>query len=98
LPHLSHVRCSEGRGLYRLKTLFVGNGVYPYRDLICSTLRGLAHIAASPFNLIHGAIVAQLGRQKLEKGEFLDLEGFTPQYLRKSEAELKWSENMGKSP
>jgi len=80
------------------KTLFVGNGVYPYGDLICSTLRGLAHIAASPFNLIHGAIVAQLGRQKLEKGEFLDLEGFTPQYFRKSEAEIKWSEKMETSP
>jgi tRNA threonylcarbamoyladenosine biosynthesis protein TsaB len=80
------------------ETLFLGNGVYSYGDLICSTLKGLAHIAASPFNLIHGIVVAQLGRQKLEKGEYLNLEGFTPQYLRKSEAELKWNEKMGKSP
>lgn len=80
------------------ETLFLGNGVYSYGDLICSKLKGLAHIAASPFNLIHGTVVAQLGKQKLEKGEYLDLEGFTPQYLRKSEAELKWNEKMGTSP
>ena len=80
------------------ETLFLGNGVYAYGDLICNKLKGLAHIAASPFNLIHGAVVAQLGRQRLEKGKYLDLEGFTPQYLRESEAELKWNEKMGKSP
>jgi tRNA threonylcarbamoyladenosine biosynthesis protein TsaB len=80
------------------ETLFLGNGVYPYGDLIRHKLRGMAHIAASPFNFIHGAIVAQLGRQNLKKGEYLDLEEFTPKYLRKSEAELKWKGELGKSP
>jgi tRNA threonylcarbamoyladenosine biosynthesis protein TsaB len=78
-------------------TLFLGNGVYPYCDLIRHELGGMAHIALSPFNFIHGSIVAQLGRQNLEKGEYLDLEGFTPQYLRKSEAELTWKEKMKKT-
>ncbi len=76
------------------KTLFLGNGVYPYGDLIRRKLGGMAHIAAFPFNFIHGAIVAQLGRQNLGKGEYLDLEGFTPRYLRKSEAELKWNDKI----
>ncbi|MFQ5840993.1 MAG: tRNA (adenosine(37)-N6)-threonylcarbamoyltransferase complex dimerization subunit type 1 TsaB [Thermodesulfobacteriota bacterium] len=80
------------------KALFLGNGVYPYGDLIRRKLRRMAHIAASPFNFIHGTIVAQLGREKLERGEYLDLEKFTPQYLRKSDAELKWKEKMAKSP
>ncbi|NIS59428.1 MAG: hypothetical protein GTO13_01615 [Proteobacteria bacterium] len=77
------------------KTLFLGNGVYPYGDLIRRKLKGLARIAAPPFNFIHGIIVAQLGRENLERGEYLDLEAFTPQYFRKSEAELKWNEKMG---
>ncbi len=80
------------------KALFLGNGVYPYGDMIRRELGSMAHIAPSPFNFVHGSIVAQLGRQNLEKGEYLDLEGFTPQYLRKSDAELKWTEKKGKSP
>jgi len=78
------------------KTLFLGNGVYPYGDLIRRKLKGLARIAGPSFNFIHGIIIAQLGRENLERGEYLDLEAFTPQYLRKSEAELKWNEKMGK--
>jgi tRNA threonylcarbamoyladenosine biosynthesis protein TsaB len=80
------------------KALFLGNGIYPYGDLIRRELGDKAHIAPSPFNFIHGSIVALLGRQNLEKGEYLDLERFTPRYLRKSEAELKWVEKQGKSP
>jgi tRNA threonylcarbamoyladenosine biosynthesis protein TsaB len=70
------------------EALFLGDGVYTYGNLIRHKLGDRAHIAPSPFNFVHGAVVAQLGRQSLEKGEYLDLEGFTPQYLRKSEAEL----------
>jgi tRNA threonylcarbamoyladenosine biosynthesis protein TsaB len=80
------------------KALFLGDGVYTYGDLIRRELGDRAHIAPSPFNFVHGAVVARLGRQSLEKGEYLDLEGFTPQYLRKSEAELTWEEKRGKSP
>jgi tRNA threonylcarbamoyladenosine biosynthesis protein TsaB len=80
------------------RALFLGNGVYTYGDLIRRKLGNMAHIAPSSFNFAHGTIVAQLGRQNLEKGEFLDLEGFTPHYIRKPEAELKWAEKMGKSP
>jgi tRNA threonylcarbamoyladenosine biosynthesis protein TsaB len=80
------------------KTLFLGDGVYTYGDLIRRRLGEMAHIAPSPFNFVHGAVVARLGRQKLEKDEYLDLEGFTPHYIRKSEAELKWAEKIGKSP
>ena len=80
------------------KALFLGNGVYPYGDLIRRKLGDLAQMAPSPFNFVHGAVVAQLGRQNLEKGEYLDLEGFTPQYLRRSDAELKWEEKIRKSP
>jgi len=72
------------------EALFLGDGVYTYGDLIRHKLGDRAHIAPSPFNFVHGAVVAQLGRQSLEKGEYLDLEGFTPQYLRKSDAELTW--------
>jgi hypothetical protein len=80
------------------KALFLGNGVYPYGDMIRRELGDMAHIAPSPFNFVHGSIVAQLGRQNLEKGEYLDLESFTPQYLRKSDAEVKWKGKMEKTP
>ena len=78
--------------------LFLGNGVYTYGDLIRRKLGDMAHIAPSPLNFVHGAVVAQLGRQKLEKDEYLDLEGFTPHYIRRSDAELRWEEKRGKSP
>jgi hypothetical protein len=52
----------------------------------------MAHIAPFPFNFVRGAVVAQLGMRSLEEEEYLDLEGFTPQYFRKSDAELKWKE------
>jgi tRNA threonylcarbamoyladenosine biosynthesis protein TsaB len=80
------------------RALFLGNGVYAYGDLIRRKLGDMAHIAPSPFNFVHGAVVAQLGRKKLEKNEYLDLEGFTPHYIRRSDAELKWEEKWGKSP
>jgi tRNA threonylcarbamoyladenosine biosynthesis protein TsaB len=80
------------------ETLFLGNGTYPYGDLIRRKLRRMAHIAAPPFNFIHGTVVAQLGREKLEKGDCLDLEKFTPQYFRKPEAELTWNEKIEKTP
>lgn len=72
------------------EALFLGDGVYTYGDLIRHKLGDRAHIALSPFNFVHGAVVAHLGRLSLEKGEYLDLERFTPQYLRKSDAELMW--------
>jgi len=72
------------------EVLFLGDGVYTYGDLIRRELGDMAHIAPFPFNFVRGAVVAQLGRRSLEKGEYLDLEGFTPQYLRKSDAELMW--------
>jgi tRNA threonylcarbamoyladenosine biosynthesis protein TsaB len=80
------------------RALFLGNGVYTYGDLIRRKRGNMAHMAPSPFNFVHGAIVAHLGRQNLEKGECLDLEGFTPRYIRKSDAEVKWEKKSGKSP
>jgi tRNA threonylcarbamoyladenosine biosynthesis protein TsaB len=80
------------------ETLFLGNGTYPYGDLIRRKLRRMAHIAAPPFNFIHGTVVAQLGWEKLEKGDCLDLEKFTPQYFRKPEAELTRNEKIEKTP
>ncbi len=74
------------------EVLFLGDGVHTYGDLIRHKLGDMAHIAPFPFNFVRGAVVAQLGRRSLEKGEYLDLEGFTPQYFRKSDAELKWKE------
>ncbi|UCD71258.1 MAG: tRNA (adenosine(37)-N6)-threonylcarbamoyltransferase complex dimerization subunit type 1 TsaB [Syntrophobacterales bacterium] len=79
------------------EALFLGNGVYSYGDLIRRELGEMAHIAPPLFNFVHGVVVAQLGRQKLEEGQYLDMEGFVPQYLRKSDAELRWEKKMGKS-
>jgi tRNA threonylcarbamoyladenosine biosynthesis protein TsaB len=77
------------------KVLFLGNGVYIYGDLIRRKLGNMAHIGGSFFNFVHGAVIAQMGGPHLEKGQYLNLEEFTPRYLRKSEAELKWEEKYG---
>lgn len=74
------------------QTIFVGDGVRTYADVLHHGLGSLAIFPSSPFHIPHGSMVAKLGMDLLKKGEHLNLSEFSPIYVRPSEAEAKWQE------
>jgi tRNA threonylcarbamoyladenosine biosynthesis protein TsaB len=74
----------------REKTIFIGDGVKTYGDLLRNHLHSLAAFPISSLHVPHGSTVARIGLDLLRRGENLDLAAFTPIYVRPSEAELKW--------
>jgi tRNA threonylcarbamoyladenosine biosynthesis protein TsaB len=79
-------------GQIREKTIFIGDGVKTYGDLLRNHLPSLAVFPVSSLHLPYGSTVACLGLDLLRRGKELDLAAFTPIYVRPSEAELKWRE------
>jgi len=79
-------------GMVKEQTIFVGNGVKTFREVLQKSLESLATFPPVPFHLPHGASVARLGLKFLQKGDLLDLATFSPLYVRPSEAEIKWRE------
>jgi tRNA threonylcarbamoyladenosine biosynthesis protein TsaB len=74
------------------KVIFVGDGIKTYGDYLKHSLFSFA-LFPNPFlHLPHGSAVARLGSELLHKGVFLDVEAFTPIYIRPSEAEIQWQE------
>jgi tRNA threonylcarbamoyladenosine biosynthesis protein TsaB len=74
------------------QTIFVGDGVRTYRDFLLHSLPSLAVFAAAPLLVPHGSMVAKLGLELLRRGEHLNVSTFSPIYVRRSEAEVKWQE------
>jgi tRNA threonylcarbamoyladenosine biosynthesis protein TsaB len=75
------------------RTIFLGDGVRTYGDLLLHSLPSLAIFPAAPLYVSHGSTVAKLGLDLLTKGEHLNVSTFSPIYVRPSEAEVKWREN-----
>ncbi|MFH1624291.1 MAG: tRNA (adenosine(37)-N6)-threonylcarbamoyltransferase complex dimerization subunit type 1 TsaB [Pseudomonadota bacterium] len=78
----------------REKVVFLGDGVKVYHKLIKEELGDLALF--SPLNLMvpRAANVARLSLEKFKKNSTLDLRTFTPYYVRRSEAEEKFREQI----
>ena len=74
------------------KTIFIGNGVKTYGEILRNALPSSALFPATPLHLLHGSMVAKLGLDLLLKKDYLDISTFTPIYVRPSEAEIKWQE------
>lgn len=72
--------------------LFAGEGAHIYKDTILQRMEGRAAFAPPDKMVPSPANVAILGLEKAMKGEFVDAEAAVPFYIRKSEAEVKWSE------
>ncbi len=70
--------------------LFLGDGVFPYRQDIETTLGPYAHFADAAHLLPRGSLIAKLGRDRLIAGEQNDCLALTPWYIRKSDAEIHW--------
>jgi tRNA threonylcarbamoyladenosine biosynthesis protein TsaB len=70
------------------RTIFVGDGIKIYGDLLRNCLPTWAIFPSAPFHVPHGSVVAKLGLERLRQREALDLTTFTPLYIRPSEAEM----------
>lgn len=71
--------------------LFAGEGALLYRDKIKEIMGGRAHMAPPDKMVPSPANVAVLGLKKALGGEYSDAAEVVPFYIRKSEAEAKWS-------
>jgi len=68
--------------------IFFGDGVFPYRQYIETTLGQHAHFADAAHLLPRGSLIAKLGCDRLTAGEHDDCLALTPLYIRKSDAEI----------
>ncbi|MFH2012378.1 MAG: tRNA (adenosine(37)-N6)-threonylcarbamoyltransferase complex dimerization subunit type 1 TsaB [Pseudomonadota bacterium] len=74
------------------KVVFLGDGLRVYHKLIKETLQDMAFFAPMNLRLPRAANVAKLSLDQFRKNNVLDLNTFTPSYVRPSEAEEKFKE------
>ena len=75
-------------------TIFLGDGLPRYREIIVDTLKNNAIIAEPLLGFCRGAVVALLGYARLSKGESDDYFSLTPFYIRRPEAEVKFEAGL----
>jgi tRNA threonylcarbamoyladenosine biosynthesis protein TsaB len=76
-------------GIPPQETVFLGNGVEICRELITQRLAEKAFFAPLHLGFLRGSTVAELGRQRLARGERDDISSLVPIYVRPSDAEIK---------
>jgi tRNA threonylcarbamoyladenosine biosynthesis protein TsaB len=74
------------------KTIFLGNGVEAYGELIEERLGVKALFAPPHLRFLRGSSVAEIGLQRFKKGEKDDISSLVPIYVRPSDAEIKWTQ------
>ena len=74
------------------KTILVGNGGEVYGEIFRDRLGSRVLFAPPEFSFPRASNVVRLSLPALRKGETLDLFGFTPIYIRRSEAEIHWDQ------
>ncbi len=72
-------------------TVFLGDGADIYRDLIRERLGSRALFAPINLRYPRAVNVARLALPRLQRGEAMEIDSLIPTYLRRSEAELKFS-------
>lgn len=72
--------------------LFAGEGVLLYKEKIDGIMKERAIFAALDKMVPSPANVAMLGLMKALRGEYTTISETVPVYIRKSEAEVRWSE------
>ena len=78
-------------------TVFLGDGVSVYRDLIEEQLGVKAYFAPDHMNLPSGSAIAVLGHHILAEGKRVDIRNVEPLYIRRSDAEIKRDEGFLKT-
>lgn len=72
--------------------IFAGEGALLYKDQIMDIMKGRALVAPPDKMVPSPANVAMLGLSKVVSSEYAGVSEAVPFYIRKSEAEVKWSE------
>lgn len=72
--------------------ILAGEGAVVYRERLLAVLGERALFAPAEMMVPSPANVAMLGLEKALQGEFTDVSSAEPFYIRKSEAEVKWSQ------
>jgi tRNA threonylcarbamoyladenosine biosynthesis protein TsaB len=78
------------------KTIFLGDAVDVYRELISEKLGNMALFAPDAQRLPRAAAVAEIGLLKLKAGEHLDIASAEPIYIRPSDAEISLAKKRRK--
>lgn len=76
-------------------TVFLGDGAYEFAEEIKSILKEKAIFAPLALRNVRASVVAEMGMERLKRGEKDDLETLVPCYVRRSEAEIKWGIKIG---
>lgn len=82
-------------GMITEKTIFLGDGVNRYRELLMAKLGELYNEAPLPLQLPRASNVAFLALNRLKKGDTDDPFTMIPRYIRKSEAEIRLYSSLG---
>ena len=72
------------------KTVFIGDGVTRYGDMIKQTCGDKAIFPPPSIMSPSAATVGEIAIEKIKQGDLADPVSLTPCYIRKSEAELNW--------
>jgi tRNA threonylcarbamoyladenosine biosynthesis protein TsaB len=72
-------------------TIFLGDGVEAYGELIKERLGAQALFAPPHLRFLRGSTVAEIGLQRFKKGEQDDISSLVPIYVRPSDAEINWT-------
>jgi tRNA threonylcarbamoyladenosine biosynthesis protein TsaB len=72
------------------ETIFLGDGVEVYGELIKERLGAKALFAPPHLRFLRGSSVAEIGLQRFKRGEQDDISSLVPIYVRPSDAEIKW--------
>lgn len=79
----------------RGRTVFLGDGAYAFAEEIKNILKEKAILAPLALGYVRASVVAEMGMERLKRGEKDDLETLVPRYVRRSEAEIKWGIKIG---
>ena len=71
------------------ETVFLGDGAIKYKDLLSEKLGHKALFTPSNLNTAKASNCALIGRERFLVDDFDDFTTLVPNYLRKSEAEIK---------
>lgn len=77
---------------FKEKVVFLGDGTWPYQNMIKERLGKSAQFAPSYLNLQRAGTLAQMACIEYKKGNMTDASLFMPMYLRKSQAEREREE------
>ncbi len=78
------------------RTVFIGNATTLYCNTLKKELGDLAVVCPSHLGIPHASSIAFLGEKMLEEGKEVSHFDLKPNYVRLSDAEIKWKEKRGK--